>query len=67
MGDHEDTVLRIVDSLEPENVGGYAVAIGHAFDAIVLTGPFDNYEEALAYAEQHNADTWQVVPLWNPE
>lgn len=58
----------IIASLEPDNVEGYTVAFGHAFDGIKCEGVFESFEEALAYADATNSDygDWHVVPLWTP-
>lgn len=58
-------VQKIVRSLEPENVDGYTIALGHAFDQITLHGHFSTFDEALAKAEtfERNSD-WHIVPLW---
>ena len=59
-----DEARKMLESLEPDNVGGYAVAIGHAFDGITMYGPFQSYDEAHTFAERVDDDDWHIVPLW---
>lgn len=56
---------KIIRSLEPENVDGYTIALGHAFDQITLHGHFDTFDDALEVAEtfERNSD-WHIIPLW---
>ncbi len=47
---------EVIDSLEPQNVGSYVVAVGHAFDGINLFGPFESLEEALDWRSNTGLD-----------
>lgn len=60
-----DTAEQLVNSLQPENVEGYTIALGHAFDQITLHGHFDTFEEAVEAVETFERNYgWHIVPLW---
>lgn len=43
------------------------LAIGNAFDGIRLVGPFEDADEATAYAElRHDGAEWTLVPYDDP-
>ena len=44
----------------------YVVATGNAFDGVTLTGPFDDNESAIEYAEFYTLTDWHVVELESP-
>ena len=46
----------------------FVIAFGNAWDGMTLTGPFDDHDVALAYAERHADDTgeWNIVELETP-
>ena len=60
-----DSIVEFLNTLEPDDVQGYTVAFGHAFDGIRLEGLFPSFEDALIYAENHSLhEDWKVVPVW---
>lgn len=60
---------KVLKSLEPENVIGYTVSEGHAFDGVTLKGFFGTFDEAHDYVEStgFQLEDWHIVPLWRPE
>ncbi len=68
MGDTplREPVEKLLRSLEPDEVDGYTVSNGHAFDGITLHGHFHTFEQALEYVEMKHLDEWHIVPLWKP-
>ena len=61
-----DAVEKMINQLEPDNVDGYVIAEGHAFDGIELHGVFKSFDEAMAYTDGIDED-WHIVPIWKPE
>ena len=55
----------LLDSLEPDNVDGYTVAVGNAFSGIQCHGFFEHFEEAISYAEPRYEE-WSIVTIWKP-
>lgn len=48
-------------------MGKYAVALGEMFDGITFHGPFDEFEDAEAWADRQGHSTnWWVVQLEDP-
>jgi len=45
----------------------YAVAVGEMFDAVNFFGPFDEFEDAAAWAYSRSGYSWWVVELISPE
>ncbi len=62
----QDPVQKLLRSLEPDEVDGYTVSNGHAFDGVTLHGFFHTFEEALEYTEHKYLEDWHIVPLWKP-
>ncbi len=63
----QEPVQKLLDSLEPDEVDGYTVSNGYAFDGITLHGHFDTFEEAMEYVESgKHLEEWHIVPLWKP-
>jgi hypothetical protein len=59
-----EPVQKVLDSLEPDNVIGYTISDGHAFDGVTLHGFYPTFDEALFAAERDNREDWHVVPIW---
>jgi hypothetical protein len=62
----QDPISKVLDSLEPDEVDGYTVSNGHAFDGVTLHGYFTSFEDAVEYVEMKHLDEWHIVPLWKP-
>ncbi len=62
----QEPVQKLLSSLEPDEVDGYTVSNGHAFDGVTLHGYFPEFEDALEYVEQKHLEEWHIVPLWKP-
>jgi len=62
----EEPVQKLLQSLEPDEVDGYTVSSGHAFDGVTLHGHFIEFEDALAYVEMTHHEDWHIVPIWKP-
>lgn len=64
----QDGVQKLLRSLEPDEVDGYTISTGHAFDGMTLHGCYPTFDEALeaVEAEYKNDDDWHIVPLWKP-
>lgn len=58
-----DAARQLLESLEPDNVEGYTVAVGNAFDGIQLHGFFHSFEAAIAYAEPRYEE-WNIIVIW---
>lgn len=56
------TAEELLDSLEPDNVDAYTVAVGNPFAGTQLHGVFESWEEAADYAQR--MDEWHIVPIW---
>lgn len=54
----------ILQSLQPDNVNNYVVALGDAFNGTILYGPFD-FEGALNWVVER--EDWKIVPVWKIE
>jgi hypothetical protein len=61
-----EPVEKLLASLEPDNVDGYTVSDGHAFDGIILHGFWPEYKDALEYTEMKHLEDWHIVPIWKP-
>lgn len=42
---------------------GHVVFIGNPIDGAAVWGPFDNWDEAAAWALRETNDTWWIAPL----
>lgn len=59
-----EPVQKILASLKPDNVVGYTVSEGHAFDGVTLHGFFPTFGQALEAAEADIWEDWHIVPIW---
>ncbi len=64
----QEPVQKLLSSLEPDEVEGYTISTGHAFDGVTLHGHFPTFDEALVAveAEYQDHEDWHIVPLWKP-
>lgn len=44
----------------------HVLAIGNPFDGMSVLGPFEDSEQASAYAEQYRLDEWWTIEVDEP-
>ncbi len=61
-----ESVQTLLASLEPDNLKGYTISTGHAFDGVTLHGYFKTFDNALKAVETEYLDheDWHIVPIW---
>lgn len=68
-----DAASELLASLEPDNVEGYTLAIGNAFEGVRCEGYFRTWEEAAEYMNEYFNEHYQpnralddihIVTLW---
>ena len=45
----------------------YAICVGSPYEGLTLYGPFDDFDDALEWAERARFDRWEIVEIENPD
>jgi hypothetical protein len=64
----QEPVQKLLRSLEPDEVDGYTISTGHAFDGVTLHGFYQTFDDVLeaVEAEYRSHEDWHIVPIWKP-